>query len=784
MMCSSKLINLMMIRLQNYFRHALKTLWPTKAADPFVGTKLSKNGPVALPKNHALLFGNVDGEHRGPDAARLIDPPIKRVDELFWLRDDSRSDETVLAHINEENKFTQQKTRHLIELQERIYREHVTRLQEDEDSVPFQYYAKSKFLYFVRQRKGCPYEIYCRVPLDQFDFDELSRQAIQQTQEENSLSPHISAGEVILDVNALASSRKAEFCSIGLFLPHPSNDEIYAYSVDLVGAENYDIHFTGADWAPILATTGDFVWSSSGAYLFYVTKDDAHRPCQVWAHRNGAESECDTCIFEESDELYEVVIDISRCRSYLAIHSASTETNEIHLLSLGAIEERAFEKHAIVKDLMCIRKREYGHKYTAEVHPSGHLYILTNQNGANNQLIRCSLSADSSQKSLFDDSTFCETLVSHDPERYLEDVELFQEYIVLLGRESGLSQIWTISLENSSFALTRVDMPDALYSVVLSPTNHIFDTKWIRITYSTPQTPQIEMNLHLATHDRITLDQEKVKGYNPDDYEVRKCVARSFDDTPVNISMIMKKGTKRDSSNGLFLYGYGSYGACTEPRFRRTWIPYLERGMICCIAHIRGGSENGYLWYEQGGKYLTKRNTFMDFISCAEYLIQERWTDPSKLAIEGRSAGGLLIGAVVNMRPDLFQVAVASVPFVDVMASMCDASIPLTAGEWEEWGNPNEYRFYDYMLSYSPMDNVRPQKYPHLLILAGLHDQRVQFWEPIKWASKIRSLTTGDKDVIVKVDMNAGHFSASDRYRMLNEIAFEQSYIISKVLAE
>ena len=325
--------------------------------------------------------------------------------------------------------------------------------------------------------------------------------------------------------------------------------------------------------------------------------------------------------------------------------------------------------------------------------------------------------------------------------------------------------------------MKRIEWPDELFECELG-TNKEFDTQFLRVEYSSFTTPMKwqDYDVHNGKFNIVKL--KEVLNFDPELYESKGMIAKANDGTSIPISLVYKKGVALDSGDTpTMLYGYGSYGSCIDPGFHRMILPYLDRGIIYAIAHIRGGGEMGKHWYQLQGKYLNKRNTFSDFINCAEYLIQENVTSSKKLAIEGRSAGGLLIGAVLNMRPDLFQVAAAGVPFVDVMNTMSDPSIPLTTGEWEEWGNPNEYKYFDYMLSYSPYDNVREQAYPHILITCGLNDPRVAYWEPAKWASKLRTLKTDDNQILLKTELEAGHFSASDRYKYIKETSLKQAFI-------
>jgi len=377
------------------------------------------------------------------------------------------------------------------------------------------------------------------------------------------------------------------------------------------------------------------------------------------------------------------------------------------------------------------------------------------------------------------------------PSRWIEDVSVFKEHLVLEGRQGGLTQIWLLDMDAGCVnpeSLRCVTFDEELFTVGTS-VNKDFDTHFVRITYSSLTTPNrwLDLDMRVGADPRETLIKEQpVLNFDRSLYVCKRMFATAPDKTQIPMSLVHRRDLydadkESPAPKPMMLYGYGSYGLCMDPSFNRLTLPYLDRGMIYCIAHIRGGGEMGRYWYEEQGKYLTKRNTFQDFVSCAEHLVDKGITAPNLLSAEGRSAGGLLMGNVVNMRPDLFEVIVTGVPFVDLMTTMCDPTIPLTCGEWEEWGNPNEDKYFDYMLSYSPYDNVRAQPYPHMLITAGLHDPRVAYWEPAKWASKIRYFKTNSTHVIVKMDLDSGHFSASDRYKYIREKAYDQAFILAKL---
>jgi oligopeptidase B len=424
-------------------------------------------------------------------------------------------------------------------------------------------------------------------------------------------------------------------------------------------------------------------------------------------------------------------------------------------------------------------------------HDGGSNFIIwTNKDGAiNNRLMTTPITAATA-------ASWTEA-IPYDESRKIDEVLPFKNFLALQGRQAGLSQLWIIDVDDASggicaASLRKVDFDEELYEVALG-SNKVFDTPYLRIEYSSLTTPSqaidLDMRAGACPRDHL-IKQQEVLNFDRENYVCRRLFATAPDKTQIPMSLVYRKdlyGGKVLGGDGpptpkpLHLYAYGSYGICIDPNFNRLVLPLLDRGMLYCIAHIRGGGEMGRFWYEEQGKYLTKRNTFSDFVACAEHLVDKGFTTPDQMSCEGRSAGGMLVGAVVNMRPDLFKAVVAGVPFVDVMTTMCDPSIPLTTNEWEEWGNPNVPKYFDYMLSYSPVDNVRAQHYPHILITAGLHDPRVAYWEPAKWASKLRSLKTDDNLVIAKFDLDSGHFSASDRYRYMKEKAYDQAFILDKL---
>nr|CCD12722.1 unnamed protein product [Trypanosoma congolense IL3000] len=702
----------------------------------------SDRGPIAAHKPYEVVFGKVEGEDRGPNP---MDPPRRRVDPLFWLRDDSRTNPDVLAHLHLERDYFEKRTGDIKDLAETIYQEHISHIEETDMSPPYTY---NRFVYYTRRVKGLSYKIHCRVPLGKVPGEGPDE-------------------EIVLDENKLAEGKA--FCDVRSVAPAPPEHMLVAYSVDHLGDELYSIQFVG-DASPdkLEGTTGSIIWGTNAECFFYVTPDSTKRSNKVWRHIIGQSQSEDVCLYTDDDPLFSVAASKSGDGHTLLISSSSSETTELHLLDL--------RKGLNNTTLEVVRKREKNVRYEVEMHGTETLVILTNKDKCINGKVVLAKRASPSE--------WTNVLVPHDDKVFIDDIAVFAKFAVLSGRRDGLTRVWTVQVgpDNcfSAGTLRELQFDEPVFTAhVITSQMKTYDTSSLRLEYSSMTTPTTWFDEDLASGKRTVVKVSKVGGgFDSKNYVCQRRLATAPDGTTIPLSILYDVSLDMKKPHPTMLYGYGSYGICVEPQFDIRCLPYVDRGVIYAIAHVRGGGEMGRAWYEIGGKYLTKRNTFMDFISCAEHLISSGVTTPPQLACEGRSAGGLLVGAVLNMRPDLFRVAVAGVPFVDVMTTMCDPSIPLTTGEWEEWGNPNEYKFFDYMNSYSPIDNVRPQDYPNLIIQAGLHDPRVAYWEPAKWASKLRELKTDNNEVLLKMDLDSGHFSASDRYKYLREHAIQQAFVL------
>lgn len=713
-------------------------------------TTANLKAPVAAKLEHTVYFGKVAGEDRGPNP---IDPPLQRNDPYFWMRDDDRKAPAVLAHLKEEKAYYEAKTADIKDLIETIYAEHISHIQETDSSAP---YSHGPFLYYTREVAGKSYKIHCRVPRDKTPG---------RPEDE----------EVLMDVNAVAEGKA--FCDVSAISPSPSHGLI-AFSVDYKGDEVYTIELkenaTGvAD--TVTGTNGEIVWSMDDSAFFYTTKDDALRDHKIWRHVIGTEQGVDVCLYAESDPLFSAFMDKSGDGKTLMVGSASSETTEVQLLDLT--------KGNAHTALEAVRPRAKGVRYSVKMHGTDALVIITNEGGAVNHKIVLASRADPAEWS--------SVLVPHSPDgAFYESHCVLAGFMVVAGRRDGLTRVWTVATQNGAFdpssvALEEEPMHEAVFTVEpVYSAMKVYDSDTYRIIYSSMATPNTWFDVNPATHDKVAVKVKEVGGgFDPSKYTVERRYATAPDRVQVPLSIVYRKDLDMSKPHPCMLYGYGSYGLSMDPEFSIKPLPYTERGMIYCVAHIRGGSELGREWYELGAKYLTKRNTFSDFIAAAEYLIGMGMTTTAQLACEGRSAGGLLMGAVLNMRPDLFQAAIAGVPFVDVMTTMCDPSIPLTTGEWEEWGNPNEHKYYDYMRSYSPMENVCRQRYPHIMIQAGLHDPRVAYWEPAKWVAKLRAHKTDDNELLLNMDLESGHFSAKDRYKYWKESAIQQAFICKHLKA-
>jgi oligopeptidase B len=656
-----------------------------------------------------------------------------RIDDYHWMRD--RENPEVIAHLAAENAYTEAVTAHTAELQKTLYNEMLGRIKETDLNVP---YRKDAFYYYTRTEEGKPYTIYCR--------------------KKGSLS---APEQILLDVNELAAGH--EYFDLGSFAVSP-NHSLLAYSTDTFGSEVFLLVVKNLTTGELLSdeipgTDYGVVWGNDNRSLFYTTMDEARRSDKLFRHTLGDRPEDDVLVFYEPDPAYGVWIDRTKSDAYLILSVESHVTSEQYVL----------DADTPAGEFALVRPRQTEIEYSL-VHHGDWFYILTNEDADNYKLMRAPVGDPSIEN--------WETVIPARDRVKIERVSAFRNHIVLLERDRGVRRVRV--LDGRSGDKYYVHFDDPVYAVYLED-NHEYDTSVLRFSYMSYVTPKSVFDYDMDTHEReLKKQREVLGGYDPSHYTTERIYVKADDGTVVPISMVYKKGCICRGGRPLYLMGYGAYGASMDPWFSSNRLSLLDRGFIYAVAHVRGGGEMGEEWRDSG-RMFNKMNTFTDYIACAENLICRGFTSPERLVAVGGSAGGLLVGAVANMRPDLFHVIVADVPFVDVLNTMLDPSIPLTVSEYDEWGNPNEREYYDYMKAYSPYDNVMAQDYPHMLITGSLNDPRVQYWEPAKWTAKLRAMKTDTNELVLKTNMGAGHGGASGRYGWLRDIAFEYAYIIDKI---
>ena len=654
-----------------------------------------------------------------------------RIDHYYWLRE--RDNPEVINYLKAENAYTKEILKPAEELQEKLYNEIVGRIKQDDESVP---YRKNGYYYYTRYEEGKEYPLYCR--------------------KKGSLK---AKEEIMLNANEMAEGH--DFFSISGHSISPDNKMI-AFGVDTVGRRKYSIKFKNLENGEILEdeldnTTGNAAWADDNRTIFYTLKDKALRPYKVFKHVIGSEPAKDKEIYHEDDETFVTYAYRSKSQDFIMIGCRSTMSDEYWYLPSDTPES----------DFQIIQPRERGLEYSVS-HYGDYFYIVTNLDAQNFRLMKAKIDNTSKE--------YWQEVIPHREDVLLSGIEIFKDYLVVEERKNGLAQIniknWNSDEEH------YLDFGEETYLAYPS-VNPEFDTEILRYKYTSLTTPSSTYDYNMKTQEKVLKKQQEVLGgFDSDDYTAKRLYATAHDGVKIPISLVYKKDTKIDGNSPCLLYSYGSYGASTEPYFSSARLSLLNRGFVFAMAHIRGGQEMGRYWYEDG-KLLKKKNTFKDFISCAEKIIEENYTNPDKLFAMGGSAGGLLMGAIANMRPELFEGIIAAVPFVDVVTTMLDESIPLTTGEYDEWGNPNKKEYYDYMLSYSPYDNVEAKEYPHMLVTTGLHDSQVQYWEPAKWVAKLRDMKTDDNLLLLHTNMEAGHGGASGRFRRYRETAMEYAFMLS-----
>ncbi len=654
-----------------------------------------------------------------------------RIDNYYWLND--RSNPEVLSYLEKENAYAAAQRKHTAELEQTVFEEIKGRIKQTDLSVPFK---QGNYLYYVRYEEGKEYALYCR------------KKGSQDSPE-----------EMMLNGNELAEGH--EFFSLGNWMVS-SGQDIVAYATDTQGRRIYSIRFKNLSTGEMLsdvipAVTGNMEWGNDNHTLFYARQDpETLRSFQIYRHVLGTDSAQDELVFEESDETFSAYVTKSKSKRFLMIGLHQTVSSEYWYLD-AATPAGTFQ---------IFHPRERGHEYDVD-HLGEYFYIRTNDHAKNFRLMKSPTNMPGKKS--------WEEVTPHRGQVFLEGFELFRDYLVVEERRDGLIHLCIVP--HAGAKEHELDFGEPAYLAALGD-NYELDTPYLRFGYTSMTTPMTIYDYHMGTREKVFLKQEEVFGdFQISHYQTERLLAPAIDGTLIPISLVYRKGFSRNGTHPLLLYGYGSYGSSMDATFSPARLSLLDRGFVFALAHIRGGEELGREWYE-GGKLLQKKNTFTDFVACAEFLIQQRYANSQRIYAMGGSAGGLLMGAVMNMRPDLFHGMVAQVPFVDVVTTMLDSSIPLTTGEYDEWGDPNQREYYDYMLSYSPYDNVKATAYPHLFVTTGLHDSQVQYCEPAKWVAKLRALKTDNHRLLLKTNMEAGHGGASGRFKRYKETAMIYAFLL------
>jgi oligopeptidase B len=670
-----------------------------------------------------------------PPLAKIVPKQITlhgdtRVDNYFWLRD--RSDPDVIPYLEAENRYTEEVMAPAKSLRETLYTEILGRIQETDVSVPVK---RDKYFYYTRTEQGQAYSIQCR--------------------KHGSLD---APEEILLDSNALAEGQK--YFRLGNFAVSPDH-RLLAYSLDLEGDESYTIRVKDLSTGQLLPDRIDntyytLEWANDNRTFFYTVLDAAKRPYRAFRHELGAAS--DALVYQEDDARFNLALGKTRSRRYVFIELASPLTSEVRYLE--ATDPRG--------EFRVLLPRRQGVEYNAS-HHGEYFYIRTNDQAKNFRLMRTEVNHPSAEN--------WQEVIPARAGVTIEGLDSFEDHIVVYERERGLEKI---CVRAGSGALSHyVEFPEPVYSVGATG-NAEYQTNLLRFNYTSLVTPASVFDYDVRTRQRELKKQYEVRGgYDASQYQSERIFAKAPDGAEVPISLVYRRGFERNGTSPLLLYGYGAYGHSIDPRFSSDRLSLLDRGFVFAIAHIRGGAELGEEWHDQG-KLLQKKNTFTDFIACSEHLLAARYTSTERLAIMGGSAGGLLVGAVLNLRPELFRAAIAKVPFVDALNTMLDPTLPLTIAEYEEWGNPEQEEFYRYIRSYSPYDNVARREYPAMLVTAGLNDPRVSYWEPAKWVAKLRA-SKNDLNLLLKTDMGSGHFGPSGRYEGIKEVAFDYAFLLRTV---
>lgn len=657
----------------------------------------------------------------------------KRTDDYFWMNE--RKNPDVITYLEDENTYNEKMTAHTKSFQTDLFEEMKSRIKLDDESVPFK---RDGYWYYVRFEKGGDYPLYCR-----------KKENLQAEE------------HVMFDGNKMAEGH--DFFNLG-GLSISSNNKLAAFGVDTVSRRKYTIQIKNLETGEILSdkienTIGNAAWANDNKTFFYTRKDEETlRSDKVYQHILGEKPEDDKLVYHEKDDTFNTSVFKTKSKKYIIIASNSTLSDEYQILDADKPKGQ----------FKIFQQRKRGVEYGIS-HYGNHFYILTNKDDATNfKLMKTSVENTSEEN--------WETVIPHRKDVLLEDVDIFKNHLVVSERSNGLNHIRIMRWDNSKDYYLPFESETYTAATGHNPD---FDTPILRYVYNSMTTPSSVIDFNMETGEsEIKKEQEVLDdNFDKDNYKSKRLWATAEDGVKIPISLVYKKGIQLNGENPVLQYAYGSYGHTTDPSFSTSRLSLLNRGFVFAIAHVRGGEYLGRQWYEDG-KLLKKRNTFTDFIACSKFLIQQKYTSPEHLYAFGGSAGGMLMGGILNMAPELYNGVIAAVPFVDVVTTMLDDSIPLTTGEYDEWGNPNEKEYYKVMKSYSPYDNVEAKPYPNILVTTGFHDSQVQYWEPAKWVAKLRELKTDKNKLLFHINMDAGHGGASGRFESLKELAEEYAFLL------
>ena len=694
--------------------------------------------PILILLAISVMMGSCEQSNirnmKQPNAKKIAKQLVKhdhtRTDNYYWLND--RENPEVIDYLNAENAYTNRVMKNTEALQDEIFNEIVGRIKQTDVSVPYDF---NDYSYFTKFDEGKEYPVYSRKKISKYSTEQVLLDGNQ-----------MSIGHPFFQISDWAVS---------------SDNNMIAYSIDTISRRKYDIYFkeiaTGKIYDEVISnTTGNVVWANDNRTVYYQVKDHTLRSYRIYKHLIGTPVDTDVMVYEEADPTYHVQVYKTKSQKYIVISSESTLLSECRILDADNPDG----------DFRIFQPRLPEIEYSIS-HQDGRFLVLTNYKAVNFRLMEVA-----------EENTGIDNWNEIIPARedvMIEDIDVFKNFFIVTERKNGLREFRIFNILNKTDHYLNFDEEDYYVRTLANPE---YNSQKLRYNFSSLKTPLSVYDYDLIDgNQKMLKQQEVVGGYNPDDYVTERKYATARDGVKVPISIVYKKGFELNGKSPLVLYGYGSYGYSVESVFRSSRLSLLDRGFAYAIAHIRGGEEIGRQWYEDG-KLLNKKNTYFDFIDCGEYLISEGYTSSDHMFALGGSAGGLLVGAVINYRPDLFKGVIAAVPFVDVVTTMLDESIPLTTSEYDEWGNPNDKVYYDYMLSYSPYDQVEAKDYPALLVTTGLHDSQVQYWEPAKWVAKLRDMKTDDNLLLLQTNMDFGHGGASGRFEQYKETALEYAFML------